>query len=243
MPAKYTDSHALPSIIYEISFTMSGTTGLVLQHQRILCLPDKIPLAHFFKKSLKTNEKSFLLRGRSEYDPSMKPPVRNPPGKWHLPSEVTVQTPQKVTLKLQPIPATESNTSTWPHIAPATPRNAHALSLLKIKIHLHCGEQQASNSNITKYCVSTKIFLEIFRNRWKIIRHSLFLAAAVLGEVFATFFVAAAVLGEVLVSLSWQVWFSTWWSSSVTFRGRATFGAGPLSLFGGRYSTYWSFES
>ena len=49
-------------------------------------------------------------------------------------------------------PATKSDTRTSPRIAPATQKDSHASSSSHMKRHLQCAEQQASPSNITKYC-------------------------------------------------------------------------------------------
>ena len=49
-------------------------------------------------------------------------------------------------------PATKSDTSTSPYIMPATHKDSHALSSSYMKRHLQWAEQEASSSNINKYC-------------------------------------------------------------------------------------------
>ena len=80
---KYCACHAerltyLVLITYETSFTVRGTTGVTIQPHQILRLPRNC-IANFLTKSLKTDEKSFPMRGRSENDPSMIRPQKRKP--------------------------------------------------------------------------------------------------------------------------------------------------------------------
>ena len=66
---------------------------------------------------------------------------------------------------------------TSPNIAPVTRKDSHAESSSHMKRHLQCAEQQASPSNITKYCAChtkfhSQISWKIFENRWKVISNS-----------------------------------------------------------------------
>ena len=72
-------------ITYETSFTMRGATGVTIKPHQILRLP-KNNTAKFQRKSPKTGETSFPMRGRSDHDPTMIRPWsdhknanRNPP--------------------------------------------------------------------------------------------------------------------------------------------------------------------
>ena len=91
---KYCACHAerltyLVLITYETSFAVRGATGVTIQPHQILRLPCKNCIAKFLTKSLKTDETSFPMRGRSENDPTMirawsdhENANRNPPRKW-----------------------------------------------------------------------------------------------------------------------------------------------------------------
>ena len=60
---------------------------------------------------------------------------------------------------------------TSPNTAPATPKECHDSSALHMKRHLQCAEQQASPSNLTKYCachakLHSQILEKFAENRW-----------------------------------------------------------------------------
>ena len=135
--------------------------------------------ARFPRKSPKTDETSFPMRGRSDHDPSMirpwkrKPqPALQPRLLFELTTSIFYWKIQRfapnLTFKHSPsaAPATKSNTwtspstapatkcETWtsPNAAPATKNDSYAWSSLHMKPHFQCAEQQVSRSNLTKYC-------------------------------------------------------------------------------------------
>ena len=72
---------------------MRGTTGVILEHQRILRLPRKMTLQHFKEISRKQLKRHFqcgadpsMIRAGSELDPSRKPSSAT-----RLATEVTFQ--------------------------------------------------------------------------------------------------------------------------------------------------------
>ena len=135
--------------------------------------------ARFQRKSPKTGETSFPMRGRSDHDPSM---IREWKRKPQPASQVRLlcEVPRSIfyckiqrfapnlTVKLSPntapatksdtttspstAPATKSATWTSPSTAPATKNDSTALSSSHMKRHFQCAEQQVSLSNLAKYC-------------------------------------------------------------------------------------------
>ena len=119
---------------------MRGTTGVILEHQRILRLPRKT----FQRNFSKTAETSFPMRGRSELDPSWiragseQDPSRIRAGNRHpqpasqprllfrTTTSILYWKMQHFALRLSfqispnTAPATKSDTSTSPNTAPAT---------------------------------------------------------------------------------------------------------------------------
>ena len=70
-------------------------------------------------------------------------------------------------------PATKSGTPRSPNVAPATKNEAHDWSSWHMKRHLQCAEQQASPSNLTKYCachakLHSKIKEKFAENSWSV---------------------------------------------------------------------------
>ena len=131
------------------------------------------------RKSPKTGETSFPMRGRSDHDPTM---IREWKRKPQPASQVRLlcEVPRSIfyckiqrfapnlTVKLSPntapatksdtttspstAPATKSATWTSPSTAPATKNDSTALSSSHMKRHFQCAEQQVSLSNLAKYC-------------------------------------------------------------------------------------------
>ena len=67
--------------------------------------------------------------------------------------------------------ATGISPPTSPNTAPATPKECHDWSASHMKRHLQCAEQQASTSNLTKYCachakLHSQILEKFTENRW-----------------------------------------------------------------------------
>ena len=68
-------------------------------------------------------------------------------------------------------PATKSDTWSSPNTAPATQKECHDWSASHMKRHLQCAEQQASISNLTKYCayhakLHSQILEKLTENSW-----------------------------------------------------------------------------
>ena len=141
--------------------------------------------ARFQRKSPKTGETSFPMRGRSEHDPSMiRPWKRKPqpasqvrllfqlttsifyckiqrfaPNLTFKPSPNTAPTTKRYTWPSpSAAPATKSDTWGSPSTAPATQNDSHAWSSSHMKPHFQCAEQQVSRSNLTKYCAWHEIW-------------------------------------------------------------------------------------
>ena len=159
-------------VAYETSVTMRGATGITLQPHQILRLPRKIALQNQRKICRKQLKRQFqcaadssMIRPWSEHDPSMiRPwncktePVRSqsllfPPRQrilyWKLQHFAL-----RLSTQISPntAPATKNDTPRSPNAAPATKNDAHHWLSSHMKRHLQCAEQQASPSNLTKYC-------------------------------------------------------------------------------------------
>ena len=151
---------------------MRGTTGVILEHQRILRLPRKMTLQHFKEISRKQLKRHFqcgadprMIREWSEQHPSNiragnRPPQPASQQRWlfALSTSIFYWKIQHFALRLSfqispnTAPATKSNSSTSPNTAPATQSNCHDWSSSHMKCHLQCAEQPVSSSNITEYC-------------------------------------------------------------------------------------------
>ena len=128
-------------ITYETAFTLRGATRVSLQLRQILRLPRKmvlmIDVPHIW---------NVIYNARSN--------------KHHPPHQI-LRLPRYMTLMIDPrdiwniIYNARSNRHhppTSPNTVPATKNDAHHRLSWHMKHHLQCAEQQASPSNLTKYC-------------------------------------------------------------------------------------------
>ena len=110
-------------------------------------------------------EASIPMRGRFDHDPTMlRPwtrhlaPARSPRLLFALRRRILYWKLQHFALRLSTqispntAPATRSDTPRSPNTAPATKNDSHDWYPWHMKRHLQCAEQQASPSNLTKYC-------------------------------------------------------------------------------------------
>ena len=117
------------------------------------------------RNSPRTVEASIPMRGRFDHDPNMirawtrhLAPARSPRLLFALRRRILYWKLQRFALRLSiqispnTAPATKSHTPTSPNAAPATTNDAHHWLSSHMKRHLQCAEQQASPSNLTKYC-------------------------------------------------------------------------------------------
>ena len=174
---KYCACHAkwlswLIFVTYETSFTMRGATGITLQPHQILRLPRKSALQNLskilrerLKRQFQCAADSTMIRTWSEHDPTMirawtrhLAPARSSRLLFALRRRILYWKLQHFALRLSTqispntAPATKSDPPTSPNAAPATKNDAHHWLSSHMKRHLQCAEQQASPSNLTKYC-------------------------------------------------------------------------------------------
>ena len=130
------------SVTYETSFTMRGATSITLQPHQILRLPLKMILMIDIRDIW-----NIIYNARSN--------------KHHLQPYQILRRPRKMTLMIDlrriwnVIYNARSNRHhppTLPNTAPATKNDSHDWYPWHMKRHLQCAEQQASPSNLTKYC-------------------------------------------------------------------------------------------
>ena len=113
----------------------------------------------------KTAEASIPMRGRFDHDPSMirawtrhLAPARSPRLLLALRRRILYWKLQHFALRLSTqispntAPATKSDAPRSPNTAPATQNDSHDWCPPHMKRHFQCAEQQASPSNLTKYC-------------------------------------------------------------------------------------------
>ena len=129
-------------VTYATSFTMRGATGITLQPHQMLLLPQKLCASLI----VVAYETSFTMRRAT--------------GIALQPHQI-LRLPRKMTLMIDlrhiwnVIYNAQSNRHyppTSPNTAPATQNDSHDWSSSHMKRHLQCAEQQASPSNLTKYC-------------------------------------------------------------------------------------------
>ena len=162
----------LISVTYETSFTMRGATGITLQPHQILRLPRKIAFQNQrqicrkqLKRQFQCGDDSTMIRAWPEHDPSMirawtrhLAPARSPRLLFALRRRILYWKLQHFALRLSTqispntAPATKSDTPRSPNTAPATQNDSHDWCPPHMKRHFQCAEQQASPSNLTKYC-------------------------------------------------------------------------------------------
>ena len=128
---------------------MRGTTGVILEHQRILRLPRKMTLQHFKEISRKQLKRHFqcgadprMIRATSEQETVRRNPPRNRGDFSRSPRAFSIEKIQHFALRL--------SFQISPNTAPATKSDSSTSS--HMKCHLQCAEQPVSSSNITEYC-------------------------------------------------------------------------------------------
>ena len=140
---------------------MRGTTGVILEHQRILRLPRKMTLQHFKEISRKQLKRHFqcgadpsMIRAGSEHESVTPQPASQPRLLFTPTTSILYWKIQHFALRLSfqispnTAPATKSDTSTSPNTAPATKSDCHDWSSSHMKRYLQCAEQQMASSNI-----------------------------------------------------------------------------------------------
>ena len=169
---KYCACHAkliswLIHITYETSFTMRGATVNTSNLTKYCACHAKWMswLSHI------TYETSFTMRGAT--------------GSTLQPHQI-LRLPRKMHVMIEPhhrwnvIYNARSNRQhppTSPNTAPATQNECHDWATSQMKRHLQCAEQQATPSNLTKYCAChakwpPKIRQKIAENRWNVISNA-----------------------------------------------------------------------
>ena len=155
-------------ITYETSFTVRGTTGATIQPHQILRLSRR--KTHILIVVI-TYETSFTVSGATGVTIQPHQILRLSRRKSHILS------PHHIWNVIYSARSNRCHDPTSPNTAPATQKDSHASSSSHMKRHLQCAEQQASPSNITKYCAChTKfhfqISLKIFENSWNVISNA-----------------------------------------------------------------------
>ena len=167
-------------IAYETSFTMRGATGITLQLHQILRLPRKMSLMidpyHIWNVIYNARSNS----QHPSTSPNTAPATQNEShDSWliHITYETSFTMRGATGITLQPhqilrLPrimnvlieahhrwnviynarSNRQHPPTSPNTAPATQNESHDWSTSHMRRHLQCAEQQASPSNLTKYC-------------------------------------------------------------------------------------------
>ena len=169
---KYCACHAkwlswLIRITYETSFTMRGVTGSTFQPHQILRLPRKrsvmIDPHHIW---------NVIYKARSNRHQPPTSPNTAPTTKMNLMID-----PHHIWNVIYNARSNRHQPPTSPNTAPATQNESHDWSASHMKRHLQCTEQQASTSNLTKYCAChakwpPNISQKLAENRWNVISNA-----------------------------------------------------------------------
>ena len=176
---------------------MRGTTGVILEHQRILRLPRKMTLQHFKEISRKQLKRHFqcgadpsMIRAGSENDPSWiraenrhPQPASQPRLLFRTTTSILYSKIQHFALRLSfqispnTAPAKKSDTSTSPNTAPATQNDCHNWSSSHVKRYFQCAERPVSSWNISEYCAChakwlSNISKKFLENSWNVISNA-----------------------------------------------------------------------
>ena len=162
-------------LTYETSFTMRGATGISLQPHQILRLPHQrsvmIDLHHIWNVIYNARSN----RHQPPTSPNTAPATPKECHDWsasHMKRHLQCAEQQASTSNLTKYCARHAKGVSWlicityetsftmrgastptsPNTAPATQKECHDWSASHMKRHLQCAEQQASTSNLTKYC-------------------------------------------------------------------------------------------
>ena len=165
-------------IKYETSFTMRGAAGITLQPHQILRLPRKMNLMIDPHQIWNVIYNARSNRHHPPTSPNTAPATQNESHDWsasHMKRHLQCGEQQASTSNLTKYCACHAKWISWlirityetsftmrgatginpptsPNTAPATQNESHDWSASHMKRHLQCVEQQASTSNLTKYC-------------------------------------------------------------------------------------------
>ena len=182
----------------ETSFTICGTTGITLQPHQMLCLPRKMTRIIDPRDIWNVIYNARSNRHHPPTSPNTAPAPQNDSHDW-CPSHMTrhlqcaeqqissshhqvLRLPRKMTRIIYPrdiwnviynARRNRHHPPTSPNTAPATQNDSHDWSSSHMKRHLQCAEQQASPSNLTKYCachakLHSKIKEKFAENSWSV---------------------------------------------------------------------------
>ena len=153
---KYCACHAkwiswLIRITYETSFTMRGATVNTLQPHQILRLPRKMNLMidphHIWNVIYNAGSNC----AEQQASPSNFTKYCACHAKW-ISWLIYITYETSFTMRGATAQSNRHHPPTSPNTAPATQNESHDWSTSHMKRHLQCAEQQASPSNLTKYC-------------------------------------------------------------------------------------------
>ena len=166
---KYCACHAkwiswLIRITNETSFTMRGATRITLQPHQILRQPRKMhrmPDPHHIWNVI-------YNAGSNKH----QPPTSRLPRNMNLMID-----PHHICNVIYNARSNRHHPPTSPNTAPAAQHESHDWSASHMQRHLQCAEQQASTSNLTKYCAChakwpPNISQKLAENRWNVISNA-----------------------------------------------------------------------
>ena len=184
-------------ITYETSFTMRGATGITLQPHQILRQPRKMNLMIDPHRICNVIYNARSNRHHPPTSPSTAPATQNESHDWsashmkrHLQCVEQQASPSNRTkycachakwmswlivltyeTSFPMRQSSKSHPPTSPSTAPATQNESHVWSASHMKRHFQCAEQQASISNLTKYCayhakLHSQILEKLTENSW-----------------------------------------------------------------------------
>ena len=163
---KYCASHAkwiswLIRITYATSFTMREATGITLQPHQVLRQPRKMNLMIDPHHIWNVIYNAWSNRHHPPTAPNTAPATQmnvmiDRAYLWNVISNAQ---------------SSKSHPPTSPSTAPATQNESHVWSASHMKRHFQCAEQQASISNLTKYCayhakLHSQILEKLTENSW-----------------------------------------------------------------------------
>ena len=165
-------------VTYETLFTMRGTTGVILQHDRILRLPRKMTVITAPRHIWNVIYNARNNRWHPPTSPNTVPATQNDCHDWsssHMKrylecaeqqmasSNITeycachgkktvITAPRHIWNVIYNAQNNRWHPPTSPNTAPATQSDCHDWSVSHMKRYLQCAQQQVSSSNITEYC-------------------------------------------------------------------------------------------
>ena len=151
-------------VTYETSFTMRGATGITLHLTKYSACHEKWCASSV----VVTVETSFTMRGATGI-------TLQPHQILRLPRKtMRIIDPRHIWNVIYNARSNKHHPPTSPNTAPATQNDSHDWCPSHMKRHLQCAEQQASPSNLTKYCachakLHSKILEKLSENSWSVI--------------------------------------------------------------------------